>query len=186
MAIAGSAAECAEESEPQFIDLVPKDVRVEKNGDDHVQVSFNLYAPVEPTEGDTSANARFFEFNLIGWGRMDVRLSPDNGFGEFEWELGLVNGDFIKGVTGEMILERNSALLPGDMDPNIAVEEVDEWYGTGTLYTSARGGMPFSCPSDLESDQNLKLRWENFRIEGVLDRYRVPRGTTHGTTADFS
>lgn len=185
--VCGTTAFAADETIEEEITETPVELRIDnirysKSADGGMVAQFDLVkdAPAENDNGVEPASIGWIE--VVGWGQMRCRLLPGNGFGAFDWDLYLTNGDFFRAVTGDFVFERNSALLP---DFNIAEGEVDEYYPPSSLNTQAHGSVPFDCPSDIDYDMNVRFKWRSFKIKGVTGNYSVTNGQATGTVEDF-
>ena len=86
------------------ISLELENRRVQKNPDGGVTVYYDLLQT-------TIQNGRSLTY-IGGTYEATMRLIPANSTDSFPFTMRLTNGDFMKGVDGFMICERNNALLP--------------------------------------------------------------------------
>lgn len=165
------------------IELYIENEVVTKEPDGGISVSFDLTKEVPQPDGENVSQNSIGWVEIVGYGTMRCRLFPYNGVGYFDWNIYLENGDQIKKVTGTIVLERNSALLP---DFNIAKEKVSESYSPLPPYEHAHGTKDFKLDSKIDMDMNVRFKWTGFRVQGVKDSYVLKNGSATGTIADFS
>lgn len=120
----------------------------------------------------------------VGYATFDVRFDSTNTGGEGRWTIVLTNGDFIKGVYGEMIIKRDWF---GPVNPVLDTATVSEYYSAGALYQSARGVEYFTFKNgqDFDATDNFIFQWRNFKVTGVTDNYRITNGEKQGEFGDF-
>lgn len=152
-------------------------VQTMQSEDGGIEIRFDLTKEVVPEDGVSPLAIGWIE--VVGFGRMRMRLSPDNGIGYFDWELSLTNGDLIKKVAGTLVCEKNDLLNT----TNYAKKKVSESY-IGTLYASARSTETFSFFED-NYKQNIKFKWSGFILTGVKDTYYLSNGSKSGKVIDF-
>ena len=139
-----------------------------KEPDGGVSVSFDLVKEVSTPNGENVVPTSFGWVEIVGY---------------FDWNIYLENGDQIKKVTGTIVLERNSALLP---DLNIAKKKVSESYSPLPPYEHASGTEDFKLDREIDRDMNVRFKWTGFKVQGVKDVYVLTNGSATGTIADFS
>lgn len=182
-----TTAFAADTSAEQNVSATPTELKIDnltysESVDGGMVVQFDLVkeVPAEGSNGVSPASIGWVE--VVGWGKMRCVLMPGNGYGRFDWDLYLTNDDFIRKVTGTLVLERNNLLLP---DFNIAKKEVSESYYPSSLNKQAHGAEGFTCPSDIDYDMNVRFKWSSFKIYGVTDDYIVTNGNATGKVRDF-
>ena len=154
-----------------------------KEPDGGVSVSFDLVKEVSTPNGENVVPTSFGWVEIVGYGQMRCRLYPDNGVGYFDWNIYLENGAQIKKVTGTIVLERKSAVLP---DLNSANKKVSESYSPLPPYEHASGTEDFKLDREIDRDMNVRFKWTGFKVQGVKDVYVLTNGSATGTIADFS
>ena len=146
--------------------------------DDGYECTFDLMQKVEE---DSENSTRLIGWVSAGDGRFRLKLLPGNGVGYADWSFTLSNGDFIKGVKGTLIVEKD---ILGPINPNYAKLKVNESY-LGTLYKTANGSESFDFSESISGDQNIIFCWNGFYVYGVEGTYSVTNGNIQGKVDDF-
>lgn len=120
----------------------------------------------------------------VGEATFDIRINSTNTGGEGRWKITLTNDDYVKGVSGDMIVKQDWF---GPYNPVCAEMSVYEYYAYGTLYKTAQGVEYFTFDDNevFSDEDNIIFQWKDFVITGVSDDYWITDGEKQGEIGDF-
>lgn len=97
-----------------------------------------------------------------------IYIAEDNRIGEIWWTVTL-NSDFIKSVTGTVIVKRDWF---GPVNPVLCTRSV-KFYEYQTFFSSARDIVEYDLGKSYKDSDNLIFQFTDFHVQGVYNDYTV-------------
>lgn len=134
----------------------------------------------QETTGD---NARIKYYVPVGEVDFELRPLLGNGVADARWRIELMNGDYIKGVTGTFYLWKD---VLGPFNNFLDSATVNEYYQYDAMLGARQSMEALRLDeSEVDYDTAIIFEWEDFEVQGGAANYVIFDGNQQGDLRDF-